>query len=180
MMIIMTVITKHYFLCKEDDDAYIQTLNPDNERDSDVDSIPYNNTDDDFPNKLAGCRILLNIGTRDTYTITYVFMYQTMEFGIKVENFLFEVEGNGKYSRVKLKIRFYHAEVNLFIRLESKLLTGIAVTNEIAVATVAASPFPSLLPTTAMPPPNNRTPHKQPVDCFNFVFPTVATSLLLV
>jgi len=100
----MTVITKHYFLCKEDDDAYIQTLNPDNERDSDVDSIPYNNTDDDFPNELAGCRMLLNIGTRDTYTITYVFMYQTMEFGIKVENFLFEVEGNDKYSRVKLKI----------------------------------------------------------------------------
>jgi len=38
------------------------------------------------------------------YTIMYVLMYQTMEFGIKVENFLFEVEGNDKYSRVKLKI----------------------------------------------------------------------------
>jgi len=40
-----------------------------------------------------------------TYASTYVIIYQTMEFGIKDENFLLEVEGNDKYSRVKLEIR---------------------------------------------------------------------------
>jgi len=31
---------------QEDDDAYIQTINSDNERNSDVGRIPYSNTDD--------------------------------------------------------------------------------------------------------------------------------------
>jgi len=35
-----------------------------------------------------------------------VIIYQTMEFGIKDENFLLEVEGNDKYSRVSKKNLF--------------------------------------------------------------------------
>jgi len=35
---------------EEDDDFYIQTINSDNERDSDGNSIPYNTTDDDSTN----------------------------------------------------------------------------------------------------------------------------------
>jgi len=50
----------------------------------------------DFPNKLAGCQILLNISTETTYTSMYVIMYQTKEFRIKDKNENFEVEGNDK------------------------------------------------------------------------------------